>query len=99
MVPLRNGVFTIFLVSLYLCQINADLYETLNLSSLGINNHHMRSTLGWLPKMAPSKHLVVPMFLISLYPCQIHLDHYESLNIRYWDTNNYSKRSTLCGLS
>ncbi len=69
-------------VSLYLCQFNSDLYETLNLSSWGLN--WLIQLILAIPSvlLVPSGRLYSPSrTLLCLYLRQINTDLYETLNL------------------
>merc|ERR1712082_85227 len=75
-------------VSLYLCQFNSGLYETLNLSSWGLN--WLIQLILSIPSvlLVPSGPLYSPSrTLLCLYLCQINLDLYETLNLTFWGPN------------
>ena len=75
-------------ISLYLCQFNSDLYETLNLSSCAINQW---SQLVYLQFGVTTPCLKVAILLTSLYHCRMNSDLYESLNLSSCATNQWYK--------
>ena len=65
----------ILVSSLYLCQFNLDIYETLNLSFSATNQ---LSKLVYLQFGVTTKCLIESILVTSLYLCQFNLDLYET---------------------
>merc|ERR1712082_584473 len=75
-------------ISLYLCQFNSDLYETLNLTLWGPN--WLIQLILAIPSvlLVPSGPLWSPSrTLLCLYLCQINSDLYETLILTIWGPN------------
>ena len=75
-------------ISLYLCLLNSDLYETLNLNSCAINHW---SQLVYLQLGVTTLCLKGAILLSSLYLCQFNSDLYETLNLSSCATKQWSQ--------
>ena len=83
-----NGA--ILVSSLYLCQFNSDLYETLNLAPGVPTSYPALYIQLEIPKKS-TPCLKGAILVSSLYLCQFNSDLYETLNLSSWGTNQLSQ--------